>query len=76
MRNGRISARIERMHLIAGFGLFADACRGGHQISFLVGSNAVKSLLDTIPEFIKHGLRRRHRHHPGPRLRDARQVAD
>ena len=33
---------IERMHLIAGFGL--------------VGSNAVKSLLDTIPEFIKHGL--------------------
>ena len=25
-------------------------------VSFLVGSNAVKSLLDTIPEFIKHGL--------------------
>ena len=25
-------------------------------VSCLVGSNAVKSLLDTIPEFIKHGL--------------------
>ena len=46
---------IERMHLIAGFGLSLMLATVV-TISFLVGSNAVKSLLDTIPEFIKHGL--------------------
>ncbi len=66
---------IERMHLIAGFGLSLMLATVV-TVSFLVGSNAVKSLLDTIPEFIKHGLQRRHRHDPGARLRDACQVAD
>ncbi|MBD4563485.1 PTS sugar transporter, partial [Xanthomonas citri pv. citri] len=46
---------IERMHLIAGFGL-SLMLAAVVTVSFLVGSNAVKSLLDTIPEFIKHGL--------------------
>jgi len=46
---------IERMHLIAGFGLSLMLATVV-TVSFLVGSNAVKSLLDTIPEFIKHGL--------------------
>jgi fructoselysine and glucoselysine-specific PTS system IIC component len=54
MRNGRIRG-IERMHLIAGFGLSLMLATVV-TVSFLVGSNAVKSLLDTIPEFIKHGL--------------------
>ena len=44
---------IERMHLIAGLSLMLATVV---TVSFLVGSNAVKSLLDTIPEFIKHGL--------------------
>lgn len=43
------------MHLIAGFGL-SLMLAAVVTVSFLVGSNAVKSLLDTIPEFIKHGL--------------------
>ena len=46
---------IERMHLIAGFGLSLMLATVV-TVSFLVGSNAVKSLLDAIPEFIKHGL--------------------
>lgn len=46
---------IERMHLIAGFGL-SLMLAAVVTVSFPVGSNAVKSLLDTIPEFIKHGL--------------------
>ncbi len=75
MRNGQISAALSGMHLIAGFGL-SLMLAAVVTVSFLVGSNAVKSLLDTIPEFIKHGLERRHRHRPGPRLRDARQAAD
>ncbi len=46
---------IERMHLIAGFGLSLMLATVV-TVSFLVGSSAVKSLLDAIPEFIKHGL--------------------
>ncbi|EIW8471722.1 hypothetical protein DV720_15445 [Klebsiella pneumoniae] len=42
---------IERMHLIAGFGL-SLMLAAVVTVSFLVGSNAVKSLLDTIPEVI------------------------
>lgn len=38
---------IERMHLIAGFGL-SLMLAAVVTVSFLVGSNAVKSLLDTI----------------------------
>lgn len=46
---------IEWIHLLSGFGLsliLAIVVTG----SFLTGSNAVKTLLETIPEFIKHGL--------------------
>ncbi len=46
---------IERMHLLAGFGL-SLMLAAVVTVSFLVGSSAVKSLLDAIPEFIKHGL--------------------
>ena len=46
---------IERMHLLAGFGLSLMLATIV-TVSFLVGSGAVKSLLDAIPEFIKHGL--------------------
>lgn len=46
---------IERMHLIAGFGLSLMLATVV-TVSFMVGSGAVKSLLDAIPEFIKHGL--------------------
>ena len=46
---------IERMHLLAGFGM-SLMLAAVVTVSFLVGSAAVKSLLDAIPEFIKHGL--------------------
>lgn len=46
---------IERIHLIAGFGL-SLLLAAIVTLSFLVGSNTVKALLDAIPEFIKHGL--------------------
>lgn len=46
---------VERMHLIAGIGLSLMLATIV-TLSFLVGSSAVKSLLDAIPEFIKHGL--------------------
>ncbi|MBS6059125.1 MAG: PTS mannose/fructose/sorbose/N-acetylgalactosamine transporter subunit IIC [Mixta calida] len=46
---------IERMHLLAGFGLSLMLATIV-TVSFLIGSGAVKSLLDAIPEFIKHGL--------------------
>ena len=43
------------MHLLAGFGLsFMLALIV--TISFAVGSNTIKGLLDLIPEFIQHGL--------------------
>lgn len=46
---------IESIHLLSGLGLsFMLAVIV--TVSFLAGSHAVKSLLDTIPEFIKHGL--------------------
>ena len=46
---------VERMHLLAGFGLsFMLALIV--TISFAVGSNTIKGLLDLIPEFIQHGL--------------------
>lgn len=65
---------IERMHLIAGFGLSLMLATVV-TVSFLVGSNAVKSLLDAIPEFIKHGLSVATGIIPAL-ARDARQVAD
>ncbi len=46
---------VQRMHYIAGFGLallLALVVAG----SFLVGSHAVKLLLDMIPAFVQHGL--------------------
>lgn len=46
---------IERMHLLAGFGM-SLMLAAVVTLSFLVGSAAVKGLLDAIPEFIKHGL--------------------
>jgi fructoselysine and glucoselysine-specific PTS system IIC component len=46
---------VERMHLIAGFGL--SLMLGlVVMISFMVGSKTVGNLLDMIPEFIQHGL--------------------
>lgn len=46
---------VERMHLTAGFGLsLMLALIVG--ISFSVGSNTIKGLLDMIPEFVQHGL--------------------
>lgn len=46
---------IERIHLLSGFGLsFMLAIIVS--VSFLVGSSAVKALLEIIPAFIKHGL--------------------
>lgn len=46
---------VARMHLIAGFGL--SLMLGLIvTISFAIGSDTIKSLLDSIPEFIKHGL--------------------
>ncbi len=53
---------IERMHLIAGFGL-SLMLAAVVTVSFPVGSNAVKSLLDTIPIY-QTWAQRRHRHHP------------
>lgn len=43
------------MHLISGFGLSLMLAMIV-TISFSVGSDDVKSLLDAIPEFVKHGL--------------------
>ncbi|MDA1477862.1 PTS mannose/fructose/sorbose/N-acetylgalactosamine transporter subunit IIC [Bacillus changyiensis] len=46
---------VEAMHLIGGFGLsFLLACIV--TISFYVGSDAIKHLLDTIPQFVQTGL--------------------
>lgn len=46
---------IELMHLISGFGL--SLMLGlVVTISYLVGSNAISSLVGAIPEFIQHGL--------------------
>ncbi len=56
-----ISAGIERMHLIAGFGL-SLMLAAVVTVSFLVGQGETR--LDTIPEFIKHKFSSRHRHHP------------
>lgn len=46
---------VARMHLIAGFGLSIMLALIV-TISYLAGSNAIKAVLDFIPEFIKHGL--------------------
>ncbi|MBS0970965.1 PTS mannose/fructose/sorbose/N-acetylgalactosamine transporter subunit IIC [Chimaeribacter arupi] len=46
---------IERMHLVAGFGM-SLMLAAVVTFSFMVGSDAVKSLLEAIPAFIKHGL--------------------
>ena len=46
---------VERMHLIAGFGLSLMLALVV-AISFSVGSNTIKGLLDMIPEFVQHGL--------------------
>lgn len=46
---------VERMHLTAGFGLSLMLALIV-SISFSVGSNTVKGLLDMIPEFVQHGL--------------------
>ncbi|HDC2224131.1 TPA: PTS sugar transporter subunit IIC [Salmonella enterica] len=46
---------VELMHLSAGMGL-SLMIASIVTISFLVGSSSVKELLDTIPDFIKHGL--------------------
>lgn len=46
---------VERMHLTAGFGLSLMLALVV-AISFSVGSNTIKGLLDMIPEFIQHGL--------------------
>lgn len=46
---------IERIHLLSGLGLSLMLATIV-SVSFLVGSNAIKTLLDVIPEFIKHGL--------------------
>ena len=65
---------IERMHLIAGFGLSLMLATVV-TISFLVGSNAVKSLLDTIRNLSNTGSASL----PalfGTRLRNARQAVD
>ncbi|GAA5421749.1 PTS mannose/fructose/sorbose/N-acetylgalactosamine transporter subunit IIC [Tetragenococcus halophilus] len=46
---------VERMHLLAGFGL--SLMLGlVVMISFMVGSSAVSDLLDKIPDFIQNGL--------------------
>lgn len=46
---------VEWMHLIAGFGLSLMLALVV-AISFSVGSNTIKGLLDMIPEFVQHGL--------------------
>ncbi|WP_313466852.1 PTS mannose/fructose/sorbose/N-acetylgalactosamine transporter subunit IIC [Carnobacterium sp.] len=46
---------VERMHLIAGFGLSLMLALVV-AISFSVGSNTIKGLLDMIPQFVQHGL--------------------
>lgn len=46
---------VERMHLTAGFGLSLMLALVV-AISFSVGSNTIKGLLDMIPEFVQHGL--------------------
>lgn len=46
---------IERIHLLSGFGLSLMLAIIV-SVSFLVGSSAVKALLEIIPAFIKHGL--------------------
>ncbi|PZL76921.1 PTS sugar transporter [Enterococcus plantarum] len=46
---------VERMHLAAGFGLSLMLALIV-SISFAVGSNTIKGLLDMIPEFVQHGL--------------------
>ncbi len=66
---------IERMHLIAGFGLSLMLATVV-TVSFLVGSNAVKSPARYHPGIYQTRAQRRHRHDPGARLRDACQVAD
>ncbi|GCF94107.1 PTS sugar transporter [Enterococcus florum] len=46
---------VERMHLLAGFGL-SFMLGLVVTISFMVGSKTVGSLLNSIPEFVQHGL--------------------
>lgn len=46
---------VARMHLISGFGLSLMLAMVV-TISYSVGSNTIKALLDLIPEFVKHGL--------------------
>lgn len=46
---------VERMHLIAGFGLSLMLALVV-AISYSVGNNTVQSLLNRIPEFVQHGL--------------------
>lgn len=46
---------VEWMHLIAGFGLSLMLALIV-SISFSVGSNTIKGLLDMIPDFVQHGL--------------------
>lgn len=66
---------IERMHLIAGFGL-SLMLAAVVTVSFPGGQQRGEIPARYDPGIYQTWAQRRHRHHPGPRLRDARQAAD
>ncbi len=66
---------IERMHLIAGFGL-SLMLAAVVTVSFLGGQQRGEIPARYDPGIYQTWAQRRHRHHPGPRLRDARRAAD